>query len=107
MSTPCSLTHSAAKAARKLEEKENNVLWEERKKRVSVIIMFCLKDNTTTEVQIQGLIYNKDGKYIVITKFHGISKAWKRIPFEVERASQLNQILNMQFDKDKVHEFHI
>ena len=59
------------------------------------------------EDQILLLIFKKDGKKDIVSSFSEVGRAWKSPPFEIERAKQVNQIVNSQFDNDSSYEFYI
>ena len=82
-------------------------LWAERKEKVREAIDSILKDKMTVEAQRLGLCINHEGVDVTVTNFREIGCAWRRIPFDLDRAGIVNSVMNVQFDTDKAYEFYI
>jgi len=59
------------------------------------------------ERQIFLLNFKKDVRGHLMGFFKDIGKAWKSIPFQVEKARQIDHIINGQLDNDSGYEFYI
>ena len=70
-------------------------------------INLTLKDKMTHEVQRMGLCLNNNEVDVVVTNFREIGSAWRRIPFDLDRAGIVNSVMNVQFDADKSYKFYI
>ena len=53
------------------------------------------------------LMFKKDERENFASSFSEVGRAWKSLIFEVERAGQINQIINGQFDNNFGYEFYI
>ena len=82
-------------------------LWADRKEKVREVIDSILKDKMTVEAQRLGLCINQDGVDVIVTNFREIGCAWRRTPFDVDRAGIMNSVMNVQFDTDAAYEFYI
>ena len=70
-------------------------LWADRKEKVREAIDFILKDKMTVEAQRMGLCINHEGVDVVVTNFREIGCAWRRVPFDLERAGIVNSVMNV------------
>ena len=57
--------------------------------------------------QREMLMFKKHGKEYLVSSFSEVGRAWKPLLFEVERAEQINQIVNGQFDNGSGYKFYI
>lgn len=96
-----------AKGILKKPNANEDPLWADRKEKVREAIDSILKNKMTLEAQRMGLSVNREGVNVVVTNFREIGCAWRRVPFDLNRAGIVNSVMNVQFDTDKAYAFYI
>ena len=96
-----------AKGILKKPSANEDPFWADRKEKVREAIDSILKGKMTLEAQRMVLTVNREGVDVVVTNFREIGCAWRRVPFDLDRAGIVNSVMNVQFDTDKAYEFYI